>query len=73
MRPDGFLGLFLGVEDDVAGGIIDPLYSEVWVHVEIVPYQLVAHVVHSEKVPAVRPYLNCLLCEVGRGSFVEKL
>ena len=73
MRPEGFLCFFLRVEDDVAGGIVDPLYSEVRVHVEIVPYELVAHVVHTEKVPAVGSDLNCLLCEVGRGSFVEKL
>lgn len=50
----GLMGFFWGVEDDVAGGIVDPFDAEVRVDVEVVSDQLVTHVVHTEEVPAVR-------------------
>lgn len=73
MRLHGLLGLLLALEDDVAGGIVDPLYSEMRVDVEVVSDQLVAHVVHPEQVPRVRPQLYVFLCEVGHLALVEEL
>jgi hypothetical protein len=53
MRLHGFLCVFLALEDDVAGGIVDPFDSEVGIDVEVVANHLVAHVVYAEKIPTV--------------------
>lgn len=73
MRPDCLDGLLLSVEDDVAGRVVDPLYLEMWVGAEVVPYFLVAHVVHSEQVPRVLPYGHVVLREVGIVFLCEEL
>lgn len=73
MGLDRLLRLLGGVEDNIAGGIVDPLDPEMGVDVEVVPNELVAHVVHPEEQPAIRPDLDLFLGEIGGFSFVEEL
>lgn len=53
MRLHGLFCLLLGLEDYIAGGIVDPFYSEMRVHIEIIPNELVAHVIYPEQVPRI--------------------
>jgi hypothetical protein len=73
MRLDRLLGLLGGVEDDIARGIVDPLDAEMGVDMEVVPDELVTHVVHPEEQPTVRSELQLFLSEIGGFSFVEEL
>lgn len=59
------LDCFFGrVEDDIAGGIVQPLYFEVGIASEVVADLLVGHVVHAIQVPCLLSDLDVLLCEV---------
>jgi len=66
------LCFLLGVEDDVAGGVVDPLYFEMRVDVEVVADELVAHVVHSEQIPSSFSELYFSLVQIGVLPLFEK-
>lgn len=66
------LGLLFWIEDYVAGGVVYPLDLEMRVCVEVLPYTLVWHVIHTEQVPSVVSDLSVLLREVWILSLVEE-
>ena len=72
MRLHRLFGFFLALEDYIAGGIVDPFYPEMRVHVEVISDELVAHVIYSEQVPGAWPQLHVLLCEIGHLALIEE-
>lgn len=73
MRLYGFFGFFLGVEDHIAGGVVEPLDAEVGVDMEVVPNPLVAHVVDPKQVPGVLPKFDVVVAEVRCLLFLKEL
>ena len=60
VRVDSGFCFFLGVEADIAGGVVNPLDSEVRVGMEIVSYFFVLHVIDSKQIPSVITNNGCV-------------
>lgn len=64
MGLDSFNCLFLGVESNITGGVIQPLDSEMCISLEVIPYGLIGHIVNSKEVPGIVPDLDIILSEI---------
>ena len=70
----GFYGLnrlLSGIESDIAWGIVEPLYFEMWVSSEIVSDFLVRHVIDPMQVPGISSDLYVFLSKVDVNFAIE--
>ena len=67
------LGFLLGIEVNVAGRVVDPLYFEMRMDVEVLSDHFIRHVVDSEKIPGVCADLDVVLAEIRHCLPIEEL
>ena len=71
-RHDWILCLFWWIEGEVAGGIVDPLYSKMWVDIEKVSDFFIVHINDSKHIPTTSFNFYCTWLQIRCLSFLEK-